>query len=157
MRRRQRQARDCRLRIPDFVPGQKPLHSLTLRHAIPRRPANESARVPGTAMRRWGSSRRPFSRVPGTPRLLDRDILGDGDFGDFGVSLIDCRLVFGIGVGSEGATACGTTDVVDDAWHHAAFTRRFDDRRLQIWLDGRLDATVLGPTGDVFDWSGSSG
>ncbi|MBF8257403.1 MAG: hypothetical protein HW375_2310, partial [Anaerolineales bacterium] len=81
--------------------------------------------------------------------LIDRDVYGAGDLGDFGVSIANGRLAFGAAVGADGTTICGTTSVVDSAWHHIAVTRRASDGRLQIYRDGVLDGEGLGPTGDM--------
>ncbi len=81
--------------------------------------------------------------------LVDRDVYGPGDLGDYGVSLSSGRLVFGAAVGASGRTICGTRLVADNAWHHVAVTRRASDGRLQIYLDGTLDGEGLGPPGDL--------
>lgn len=39
--------------------------------------------------------------------FLDRDVFGSGDFGDWGASLADGRLMFGVANGASGVTACG--------------------------------------------------
>ena len=71
--------------------------------------------------------------------VIDRDVYGGGDRGDFGISLLDGRVVFGASKGSAGATICGATNVLDGAWHHVAVTRRASDGRMQLWVDGALD------------------
>jgi cell division septation protein DedD len=81
--------------------------------------------------------------------LLDRDIFGNGDYGDYGVSIAGGRIAFGTHNGTTGNTICSTTNVADDAWHHVALTRRFADGQLSIFVDGRLDAQGRGPTGDI--------
>ena len=81
--------------------------------------------------------------------LLDRDTFGDGDHGDFGLSMMSGRLAFGISRGSEGTTVCGSTDLRDGHWHHVAITRDVDSGQVQLWLDGVLDAQGSGPVGDV--------
>ncbi|NOT29794.1 MAG: hypothetical protein HOP15_05010, partial [Planctomycetes bacterium] len=46
----------------------------------------------------------------------------------------------------------GGTSVLDGAWHHVALQRRRSDGRMQIFVDGALDAEAsgaLGPDGDV--------
>lgn len=89
--------------------------------------------------------------------LLDRDIFGPGDFGDFGISLMNRRLAFGAANSSAGATACSALVVDDGQWHHLAFTRRASDGRLRIWVDGVLDATVTGPSGNLSYRDGRGG
>jgi len=81
--------------------------------------------------------------------LFDRDIFGDGDYGDFGVSISGGRVVFGVSRGSSGNTLCGSSVVTDGAWHHVAVTRSQANGTLRIFVDGALDAEGPGPTGDV--------
>lgn len=71
--------------------------------------------------------------------VIDRDVYGGGDRGDFGVSLLDGRVVFGASKGAAGATVCGATNVLDGVWHHVAVTRRATDGRMQVWVDGAFD------------------
>src|SRR5581483_1970624 len=85
--------------------------------------------------------------------LLDRDVFGDGDHGDFGVSVTGGRLAFGVSAGAAGTTICGGTDVADGAWHHVAVTRRRADGRLRIYVDGVLDAAGAGGVGPDRDVS----
>lgn len=80
--------------------------------------------------------------------LIDRDVYGAGDYGDFGVSLGGGRLMFGVSRGDIGAGICGATVVTDEQWHHIAVTRR-QTGQLRIWVDGKLDAQVSGPEGDI--------
>jgi hypothetical protein len=81
--------------------------------------------------------------------ILDRDVPGNGDHGEFGVSLMDGRIAFGVNNGSTGETLCGNTYVVDELWHHIAITRNFNNGQLRIFVDGELDTDVIGPTGDI--------
>lgn len=81
--------------------------------------------------------------------LIDRDVFGAGDFGDYGMSLMRGRIAFGVSVGAAGATACGGRDLRDDAWHHVALTRAAVGGRLQIYVDGQLDGQAVGATGDA--------
>ena len=84
--------------------------------------------------------------------VLDRDVFGPGDWGDWGVSLWTGVIAFGVG-GSIGGvfdhTVCGTSTLDDGVWHHVAATRRASDGRLQLYVDGVLEAQALGPTRDV--------
>lgn len=89
--------------------------------------------------------------------VVDRDIFGAGDFGDFGVSLTSGRVMFGVADSSTGATACGASDLVDGEWHHLALTRRASDGRVEIWLDGSLDGSATGPTGNLSYRDGRAG
>src|SRR5690606_27265927 len=83
--------------------------------------------------------------------LIDRDVFGGGDAGDYGVSLFGTggRLAFGVAVGDTGNTICGTRNVADGAWHHIAVTRDASSGTLRLYVDGALDAEGSGPLGDV--------
>jgi hypothetical protein len=81
--------------------------------------------------------------------ILDRDIYGVGDHGDFGVSLSSGQVVFGISSASYGATICSSTRVDDGLWHHIAVTRSYSIGQIRIFIDGVLQAEGIGPTGDV--------
>ena len=81
--------------------------------------------------------------------MFDRDVDGPGDHGDYGVSLINRRLVFGVSRGSSGAAACGASIVDDGQWHHLAFIRHAGNGALQIFVDGQFDGSAIGPLGDV--------
>jgi glucose/arabinose dehydrogenase len=89
--------------------------------------------------------------------VFDRDVWGDGDHGDFGVSLTGGRIAFGVSAGNAGNTICGVSDVTDGAWHHVAVTRRRSDGRLRIYVDGLLDAEGPGNTGEDRDVSYRNG
>jgi hypothetical protein len=71
--------------------------------------------------------------------VIDRDVVGDGDFGEYGVSVLGGRLAFGVTRSSGGATICGQNDVLDGAWHHVAFTRQRATGGMKIFVDGAVD------------------
>lgn len=79
--------------------------------------------------------------------VIDRDTLGAGDFGDFGLSLFNGRIAFGVAKGTAGTTVCGQTNVLDDNWHHIAATRRRTDGQMQLFIDGALDTQLVASTG----------
>lgn len=83
--------------------------------------------------------------------VVDRDVYFGGDLGDYGISLLGGRIAFGVSKGTSGATVCGATSVLDDAWHHVAVTRRASDGQLRIFVDGVADGQVASSaaTGDV--------
>ena len=81
--------------------------------------------------------------------LVDRDVYFDGDHGDFGVSVHGGVIAFGIHNGTTGTGICGAATVADGAWHHVAVTRTAATGALAIWVDGALDGSGAGPTGDV--------
>ncbi len=60
--------------------------------------------------------------------IIDRDVFGNGDYGDYGVSLADGRLAVGASFQQSGGgyfetTFCGSRVVADGAWHHVAVSR----------------------------------
>ncbi len=82
--------------------------------------------------------------------VIDRDVFGNGDRGDFGVSLGAGRVAFGVAVGATASTIVGTTAIDDGAWHHVAVTRRATTGELAVYVDGVRDAYApSGPVGDV--------
>lgn len=83
--------------------------------------------------------------------IFDRNVAGDGDFGEYGVALFQGGLAFGVGAGSAGNTICGAIDVDGAAgvWHHVAATRRAATGELVLFVDGRLDVAGPGPLGDA--------
>jgi hypothetical protein len=78
--------------------------------------------------------------------VLDRDVLGDGDFGEFGVALFGGQVAFGVAHGSGGQTVCGARNVLDGVWHHVALTRRSTTGQMKIFVDGAQDAVVQDAT-----------
>ena len=81
--------------------------------------------------------------------VIDRDMMGDGDFGDYGVALFNGQVAFGIAHGTGGTTACGGRNVLDGAWHHVAVTRRFSSGELRIFVDGAQDVLVGDTSNDI--------
>jgi hypothetical protein len=81
--------------------------------------------------------------------ILDRDIAGDGDHGEYGVSLMDGKIAFSVHNGTISDTLCGTISVADNEWHHLALTRNNSTGQMRIFVDGELDVEVIGPTGDI--------
>lgn len=86
--------------------------------------------------------------------IVDRDVFGAGDYGDFGLSLRGGRLAFGVSRGSSELHICGTSDLADGSWHHVAVTRRASDGAMQIYVDGTREASGTGPSGDISYRSG---
>lgn len=88
--------------------------------------------------------------------LADRDRFNQDR--DFGVSLADGRIVFGVSGDSSGTlTLCTTMRVDDGQWHHIAVVRNrwtattnpVTDGEVWVFVDGHLEAHALGPTGDI--------
>lgn len=80
--------------------------------------------------------------------VVDRDVDGAGDHGDYGVALCDGRIAFGVSAGDDDRLALGATGVTDDRWHHIAVTRT-DGGMLTIYVDGRRDGQAAGPSGPI--------
>ncbi len=81
--------------------------------------------------------------------IIDRDVYGDGDHGDYGISLYGGKIAFGAAQGSTSQTICSAASVADNAWHHIAVTRNQTSGAMQIFIDGAIDASGTGPTGDI--------
>ncbi len=82
--------------------------------------------------------------------VLDRDIWGSGDYGDYGIALSGGRVAFGVNHFVNGGNSiCGATNVADGVWHHIAVTRRASDGALRIYVDGQLDGQGAGPSGNL--------
>jgi hypothetical protein len=78
--------------------------------------------------------------------VVDRDVLGDGDFGEFGVALFNGQVAFGVTHGSAGQTLCGSRNVLDGAWHHLAVTRERMTGDMRIFVDGAQDTFLIDPS-----------
>ncbi len=81
--------------------------------------------------------------------LFDRDIAGNGDYGDYGISLYNDGIAFGVAVGGNENTICSTVSVSDGAWHHVAATRNSSSGQLCLYVDGTQRGCGSGPTGDM--------
>ncbi|MCS7037899.1 MAG: LamG-like jellyroll fold domain-containing protein [Saprospiraceae bacterium] len=78
--------------------------------------------------------------------MIDRDIFGDGDYGDYGIALGNRRIVVGVQVGNNATTGvCGNTIVDDGVWRHIAITRNASNGQVRLFVNGVQDA--VGPTG----------
>jgi hypothetical protein len=89
--------------------------------------------------------------------VLDRDVYGNADPGDFGLAIgsapglpFDHRVVaFGINRKDSGITIQGKKNIADKKWHHIAVTRDAASGRLALFIDGTIDAEGNGPAGNV--------
>jgi len=87
-----------------------------------------------------------------SPIIVDRDLIGSvGSGGDFGVSMTDGRITFGVeNSAASQRTIIGTTDLRDDFRHHVAVTRDRSTGDLAVYVDGAREALFSGgPSGDV--------
>ncbi len=68
----------------------------------------------------------------------------------FGLSIAGGKLVFGVsGDGTGDRTICGTSNVLNEQWHHIAVQRRRSDGWMWLYIDGVLEAEAGGPDGDI--------
>ncbi|QQS27792.1 MAG: right-handed parallel beta-helix repeat-containing protein [Sphingobacteriales bacterium] len=89
--------------------------------------------------------------------VIDRDIYGSGDYGDFGIAIgqstggsANERVVaFGVDRLGNGRTITGTTNIANNLWHHIAVTRNASSGLMKIFVDGVQDAQGTGPTGNI--------
>jgi hypothetical protein len=74
--------------------------------------------------------------------IIDRDVFGDGDFGDYGIVLCNRRIVVGVQRSNlmHGGVV-GSTIVDDGFWHHVAVTRQASSGGVWLYIDGTLDAS----------------
>lgn len=75
--------------------------------------------------------------------LVDGEVQGTTD--DFGVSLMGGAV--GLGIGNPDTTIVTTNAVNDGQWHHVAATRDVTDGQMDIYVDGKLQASGIGPVG----------
>ena len=84
--------------------------------------------------------------------VIDRDVYGPGDRGDYGIALgrrgAKTVVAFGVHNGTAGNTLVGARHVGDNRWHHVAAVRTAAGR-LQLVVDGVADAAGAGPPGDI--------
>lgn len=74
--------------------------------------------------------------------IIDRDVFGDGDHGDFGIVLCNRRIVVGIQRSNLAHGGVVGNTIVDDAqWHHIAVTRQASSGGVWLYVDGILDAS----------------
>ena len=75
--------------------------------------------------------------------LVDGDVSGVAD--DFGISLLGNYAAFG--VGNPDTTITSSTAINDGRWHHVAATRSAYTGQMQLYVDGALQASAVGPFG----------
>ena len=91
--------------------------------------------------------------------IIDGDVLDYKE--DFGITLIEEKIAFGIGEnGAEGSTIKSSSDVtisskakIGEEWHHVVVTRDGISGEMKIYIDGELKASGTGPTGPRIDTS----
>jgi hypothetical protein len=86
--------------------------------------------------------------------MFDRAIWDHDRHGDYGISIFSngnsATLAFGMFKGGGGGALgiCGSTNVADGQWHHVAITRALTGA-VRIYVDGQLDVSGTGPSGNV--------
>jgi hypothetical protein len=88
--------------------------------------------------------------------IIDRDIYGDGDYGDYGISISKGRVAFGVSRGTNKHTLCGGIRVANGKWNHIAVTRNSKTGTMRIFVNGKLDASAVGPKGNISYRNGRS-
>ena len=81
--------------------------------------------------------------------IFDRDRFNQDR--KFGLSIAGGMVVFGVsGDGTGDRTICGTSNVLDEQWHHIAVQRKLSDGSMSLYVDGVLEARAdTGPGGDI--------
>ncbi len=80
--------------------------------------------------------------------IIDRDIFGAGDYGDYGIAICNGRLVVGFSVGNDDRLLKGSQIVTDGNWRHIAITRA-SSGQVRLFIDGQPDGTLNGPVGRI--------
>lgn len=80
--------------------------------------------------------------------IIDRDVFGAGDYGDYGIAVCNQRVVVGVSVGSDDRLLTGATIVTDGQWHHIAITRT-ESGQVRLFVDGQPDGVLAGPAGRI--------
>ena len=112
--------------------------------------ANDFATVPRVVQRNWTLACWVKTTAIGGDGqwyngqgLVDGEVSGVAD--DFGLALVGGCAAFG--VGNPDTTIISTAPINDGRWHHVAATRDAFSGQMQLFVDGSLQASVLGPTG----------
>ncbi len=81
--------------------------------------------------------------------MVDGEVLGGEN--DFGVALVGNKAAFGVGDAGGDVTVVSQSEVNDGYWHHIAATRQADTGQMMLYVDGMLEAEMVGPTGSKGD------
>jgi Concanavalin A-like lectin/glucanases superfamily/Fibronectin type III domain len=85
----------------------------------------------------------------GTPNWYNGEGLVDGEVtgttGDFGVALVGAKV--GFGVGNPDTTLTSIKSISDNQWHQVVATRDAGSGAMKLFIDGKSDNNVTGPTG----------
>ncbi len=80
--------------------------------------------------------------------IIDRDVDGPGDYGDYGIALCDGRLAAGVSVGEDDRQLLSSVVVADGEWRHIALTRS-DGGLIALFVDGMPAGGADGPAGPI--------
>ncbi len=70
-----------------------------------------------------------------------------GHANSFGTALVEDKFAFGNMAARGRLTVFSETSINDGQWHYVVATRESSSGRMQVYLDGNLDASGTGPTG----------
>ena len=76
--------------------------------------------------------------------LIESDAAANTD--DWGITLNGTVISYGATTSAGDFTIKGTSNVIDGQWHHVVVTRERSSGRANLYVDGILEATGLGPT-----------
>ena len=75
--------------------------------------------------------------------MVDRDVDGPGDYGDYSIGLGNRKLMVGVERLNNGPQGvCGNTIVDNGMWHHIAVTRKASNGEIRLFVDGLLDGSL---------------
>jgi hypothetical protein len=77
--------------------------------------------------------------------LVDGEVAGGG--ADWGTAIVNGKFVLGVGSASGDTTIASSVNMNDGAWHHVAATRNNTSGAMQVYVDGVLRGSGVGPTG----------
>jgi hypothetical protein len=80
--------------------------------------------------------------------MFDRDVFGDGDYGDYGVALMQGKIGFGVNNGTSGIVLCSSVTVSTGTWYHVAVTRA-SGGQMCMYIDGTQRGCANGPSGNI--------
>lgn len=78
--------------------------------------------------------------------IFDRDRFNQNR--KFGMSVAGGVIVFGVS-GNTDLTICGNINVLNNQWRHVAVQRSASSGTINMFIDGMLNASGSGPTGDI--------
>ena len=76
---------------------------------------------------------------------MDGEVCGGG--ADWGTAIVNGKFVLGVGSSSGDTTIGSSVTINDGTWHHLAATRNNGSGAMQVYVDGVLSGTGIGPTG----------